>query len=190
MRFATGALTVASCLTLAAAGCARSPSAPSAGSSATIAGTAQIVGGGAAASGMSAASGLTVSIVGTSLDAVVDSTGYFQIAAVPVGTVQLLFRDAGVNATVQLSNVAAEQLVEIVVQLRGANANVVSEERTQAKAKIPMCHRTESGENRSYRSISVGQSAEPAHRAHGDAKVGEAVPGSPGKVFGGSCSVN
>ena len=190
MRFVTATLTAASCLAMAAAGCAGSPSAPSGGSSATIAGTAQIIGGGAAGSGVSVPSGLTVSVVGTSLDAGVDSSGYFQIAAVPAGTVQLLFRDAGVNATVNLSNVGADQLVEIVVHLRGASANVVSEERTEGKAKIPLCHRTESGENRSYRSISVGQSAEPAHRAHGDGKVGEAVPGSPGRVFGSGCSVS
>ena len=31
--------------------------------------------------------------------------------------------------------------------------------------------------------------AEPAHRAHGDGKIGEAVPASPGRVFDAGCGV-
>ncbi|HET9362547.1 MAG TPA: hypothetical protein VFO58_22510 [Vicinamibacterales bacterium] len=52
--------------------------------------------------------------------------------------------------------------------------------------KVTLCHRTGNG---SYHSITVGASAEPAHRAHGDAKVGEPVPGSPGQVFTASCGL-
>ena len=37
--------------------------------------------------------------------------------------------------------------------------------------------------------IEVSVNAEPAHRGHGDGMVGEAVPGSPGRVFAESCSV-
>jgi hypothetical protein len=51
---------------------------------------------------------------------------------------------------------------------------------------VKLCHRTGNG---SYRLIEVGASAEPAHRAHGDAKIGEAVPNQSGKVFGGGCVV-
>lgn len=53
--------------------------------------------------------------------------------------------------------------------------------------KVELCHRTGNG---SYHLISVSINAEPAHRAHGDAKVGEAVPGQPGKVFTASCGVS
>jgi hypothetical protein len=53
--------------------------------------------------------------------------------------------------------------------------------------KVQLCHRTGNG---SYHLIEVGISAEPAHRAHGDGKIGEAVPGNAGKVFGAGCSVN
>jgi hypothetical protein len=35
----------------------------------------------------------------------------------------------------------------------------------------------------------VSVNAEPAHRAHGDGKIGEAVPGSPGSIFGAGCAV-
>jgi hypothetical protein len=52
--------------------------------------------------------------------------------------------------------------------------------------KVQLCHRTGNG---SYHLIDVSVNAEPAHRAHGDAKIGEAVPGSPGKVFGAGCVV-
>lgn len=52
--------------------------------------------------------------------------------------------------------------------------------------KIKICHRTGNG---SYHSIEISVNAEPAHRAHGDAKVGEAVPGSAGKTFSASCTV-
>ena len=52
--------------------------------------------------------------------------------------------------------------------------------------KVELCHRTGNG---SYHLISVSISAEPAHRAHGDGKIGESVPGQAGKVFGSGCSV-
>ena len=57
----------------------------------------------------------------------------------------------------------------------------------EAGPKVQLCHRTGNG---SYHLIEVSINAEPAHRAHGDAKIGEAVPGNAGKVFGAGCSVN
>jgi hypothetical protein len=52
--------------------------------------------------------------------------------------------------------------------------------------KVDLCHRTGNG---SYHQISVSVNAEPAHRAHGDGKIGEPVPGQAGRVFGPGCSV-
>jgi hypothetical protein len=52
--------------------------------------------------------------------------------------------------------------------------------------KVQLCHRTGNG---SYHLIEVSVNAEPAHRGHGDAKIGEAVPNNAGKVFGAGCSV-
>ena len=52
--------------------------------------------------------------------------------------------------------------------------------------KVELCHKTGNG---SYHLISVSVSAEPAHRAHGDGKIGDAVPGQAGKTFGAGCSV-
>ena len=61
---------------------------------------------------------------------------------------------------------------------------VVPDEETGPK--VQLCHKTGNG---SYHSIEVSINAEPAHRAHGDGKIGEAVPGNAGKVFGAGCSV-
>ena len=60
------------------------------------------------------------------------------------------------------------------------------EEDSGGGQKVQLCHRTGNGE---YHSISVSISAERAHRAHGDGMVGEAVPGSSGRVFTASCGM-
>jgi hypothetical protein len=52
--------------------------------------------------------------------------------------------------------------------------------------KVQLCHRTGNG---SYHLIEVSVNAEPAHRGHGDGKIGEPVPGRAGRVFGAGCSV-
>jgi hypothetical protein len=166
-----------------------SPTAPSGLAGATIVGT---VNGGSPVSAMTSAvagptaaaapSGMTVTIVGTNLSAPVDIMGQFEIAGVPSGNVQLQFRDATVNATVQISNVGQDELVQIRVNVSGSTATIVSDQRSIGK--VVLCHRTDSG---SYHSIEVSVSAEPAHRAHGDAKVGEPVPADPTKVFDSDC---
>jgi hypothetical protein len=51
---------------------------------------------------------------------------------------------------------------------------------------VQLCHRTGAG---FYVLIEVSVNAEPAHRAHGDGKIGEAVPGNAGKRFGAGCQV-
>ena len=52
--------------------------------------------------------------------------------------------------------------------------------------KVQLCHRTGAG---FYLLIEISVNAEAEHRAHGDGKIGEPVPGSPGKRFGAGCSV-
>jgi len=182
MLIARRLLLVASCLTLvAAAACGGGPTAPSGGGT-TITGTVTVNGGAAAAPG-AAATGLTVTVVGTNLTVTVEASGFFQITGVSSGDVQLLFRDAIVNATIELNDVD-EALVEIEVQVTGASAVVVSEARTDHK--VTLCHSTGNG---SYRSISVSTAAEPAHRGHGDGKVGEKVPGEDLLTFGENCQM-
>jgi hypothetical protein len=114
----------------------------------------------------------------------VQPSGYFQLPGVPSGTVRLQFRDGSVNAGAELSNVRPGQLVEIEVQVNGSAATVVSDLRSDSK--VSLCHSTGTGE---YHSITVSDSAEPAHRAHGDGKVGEKVPGTTAQTFDQNCKV-
>jgi uncharacterized repeat protein (TIGR01451 family) len=152
------------------------------GGAATAPGAAATPHGTAATAPVSAATGLTVSVVGTNLSAAVESSGYFQLPGVPSGTVRLQFRDAGVDATVEISNVGQESLIEIQVQLTGTSAVIVEEVRSNSK--VSLCHSTGTG---LYHMIDVSDSAEPAHRAHGDGKVGDSVPGRPMMVFDQNC---
>ncbi len=164
---------VASCLALAVvAGCtggSGNPGSPSGGASATIAGTVS-------------RSAETVAVASTGLSAAVDGLGHFQIDGVPAGNVQLKFKGAVVDATAQLSNVAPDEFIEIQVQVSGGSATIVNESRSSGK--VSLCHRTDSG---GYHLIDVSVNAEPAHRAHGDAKVGEPVPGTQRQVFDANC---
>ena len=157
--------------------------APSGGGGTTISGMVS-VGGRAAKAPAAAAGDLTVTVVGTNLSAAVESSGYFKLASVPSGVVRLQFKDAVVNATVELSNVGQEPLIEIQVQVNGTSAVIVNEVRSNSK--VSLCHRTESG---AYHMIDVSTDAESTHRAHGDAKAGEPVPGQPLKLFDQNCLV-
>ena len=183
---ATRVLISASCLALVAtAGCGGSPTHPSEPSTASVAGT--VYTGGGAPKGVHAisgtpAAGLVVRVVGTSLSATVEASGYFQIDGVPSGSVRLQFSAASVDATTELSNVKPEELVEIQVEVSASTATIVNEVRSAAK--VSLCHSTGNG---SYHLITVSDSAEPAHREHGDAKVGEPVPGQSLKVFDATC---
>jgi uncharacterized repeat protein (TIGR01451 family) len=155
---------------LGSAACGGSPAAPSSTSGATIFG---LVNG--------ATSGLTVSIDGTSLSAAVDGSGQFTFAGVPSGDVRMRFTGGSVNAAALLSNVRPDEYIEIRVNVSSETATLVSEVRT---GKVQLCHRTDSAV---YHPIEVSVNAEPAHRAHGDGKVGDRVPGSQTKVFGADC---
>jgi hypothetical protein len=111
----------------------------------------------------------------------VDTAGGFQISGVPPGQVRLQFTSDLVNATTDLANVQPDQFVQIQVQVTSVAAVVVGDERS---TKVSLCHAEGNG---TYHLIDVSQSAEGAHRAHGDAKVGEPVPGQSGKTFDSSC---
>ena len=179
MQTTTRTLAVAASLAfLTVAGCGGgSPTEPTGApgvAGATIAG---IVNGAAAG----APSGLTVTVVGTNLSAPVENAGQFRLAGVPSGNVELLFKASAVNATARLSNVGQEEMIEIQVNLSGSTATIVNEVRS---GKVSLCHSTGNG---SYHLIEVSVSAEPAHRAHGDAKIGEPVPGDATKVFDSEC---
>jgi hypothetical protein len=196
MKTETRTLLIASCLALvAAAGCgggSAGPTAPSGStaSAATIAGT--VNGGRALSSSATAAptgltsagapSGMTVTVVGTNLSAAVDTSGQFLIDGVPSGDVQLMFTYANVSAMVRVANVGQEELIQLQVNVTGTTATIVDEVRSVGK--VSLCHTTGNG---SYHLIEVSVNAEPAHRAHGDGKVGDPVPADTTQVFDSSC---
>jgi hypothetical protein len=136
----------------------------------------------ARATAAAAPSGMTVTVVGTNLTTSVDILGQFELAGVPSGNVQLLFKHGSVSATVQLSNVAEGELVQIQVNVSGTAATIVNEVRSTGK--VSLCHSTGNG---SYHVIDVSVSAESAHRAHGDGAVGDRVPADTTKVFDANC---
>ena len=191
-------LIIGSCLVVLAIAnaCGDGPTSPSRIEATTIAGTVNVNAGTASAatagtvngiqrgtaSSANAVSGLTVTVVGTNLSATVEASGYFQLAGVPSGTVSLQFTGGVVNATVELSNVGRESLIELRVQVTGTSVVIVDQVRSNST--VSLCHRTDSG---SYHMIDVSQNAEPAHRAHGDGKVGDPVPGQPLMIFDRSC---
>jgi len=180
----TRVLLTASCLTVLVLSLARcggsstptSPTPSSGGGAAVVAGTVNRTSGGAAA-------GLTVSVVGTSASAAVQGSGAFELSGVPAGSVQLRFKDATVDATTQLQNVTADERIQIQVNVSASTATIVAEERSTT-AKVSLCHAEGNG---TYHLIEVSVSAEPAHRAHGDAKIGEPVPADPTKTFNQDC---
>ncbi len=125
--------------------------------------------------------GITVRVIGTDLSASVGSTGAFEIAEVPAGNARLQFTSGAVNATADVANVTPDEYVALQVQVSGTSAVIVSISRSR---KVSLCHAEGNGD---YHLINVSESAEAAHRAHGDAKIGEPVPGQPDKVFNRDC---
>lgn len=126
-------------------------------------------------------SGLTVTVVGSSLSSAVNDAGRFELANVPAGRVQLRFASSGINATATIGDVAKDQFIQIEIQVGPDSAVVIAEERT---GKVSLCHVEGNG---TYHPITVSESAEQDHRAHGDGKVGDPVPGQALKTFNASC---
>ena len=199
MQLETRTLLVGSCLALLAAGCGggaagpTSPSGPAAPgqTAATISGT---VNGARALSSLAAPTGpaaagapsdMTVRVMGTSLSAVVDTSGQFVIDGVPAGNVELMFTYANVSAKAPVSNIGDEELIQINVNVSGRTATIVDEVRSSGKVSI--CHGTGNG---SYHLIEVSVNAEPAHKAHGDGKIGDPVPADTTKVFDSNCQAS
>jgi hypothetical protein len=93
---------------------------------------------------------------------------------------------SGTAAAGQYRNVGTVTATGSAMQFTASDASHYFGTTVQEEAKVQLCHRTGNG---SYHMIEVSVSAEPAHRAHGDARVGEAVPGNTGRVFTADCSV-
>ena len=187
MSFYTRALMTAILIAgITVAACSGLPTAPSQ-EGATISGT--VAGGAASLSALSVARGaatasttLTVSVAGTNISAALDGGGNFVLNGVPAGDVQLVFTDGSWTATLWLSRVGSDQLIQLLIAIGNGTLNVLSESRSDGK--VELCHRNDAG---SYHLINVSVNAEPAHRAHGDGKIGDPVPADTTKVFSRQC---
>jgi hypothetical protein len=125
--------------------------------------------------------GMRVRVVGTDLAATVGESGTFRLADVPGGTVRLQFQSDTVNATTEIVNVSGDQVIQVQVQVGTTSAVIVNDVR---EGKARLCHAEGNG---SYHFIEISESSEGAHRAHGDGKVGDAVPGRTGMTFDETC---
>jgi hypothetical protein len=125
-------------LGLGAAACGSnsgSPTAPSVSAGpagATLQGT--VVGGVAGASAglgsvhsLSTKAGIQVSVTGTSLVTMTDSSGKFVLAGLPAGPVELRFEGQGVNARLTISGLTPGQTLTITVNVTGGQATLVPE---------------------------------------------------------------
>ena len=79
-----------------------------------------------------ATTSITVTVVGTSVTTQVDGAGQFTLTGVPPGTVQLKFSGSGIDATVTLTGVAADDRIEIDITLHGNRARLDSDRRSSS----------------------------------------------------------
>ena len=82
--------------------------------------------------------GLTVSIVGTSISAVVEASGHFELNDVPEGDVELHFSGPGVDAKLPLSGVSAHEHIDIAVTVKGSAATVENTQRAKSDSTVSL----------------------------------------------------
>ncbi len=170
---------------LAAVACSSSsPTSPSGPGATTSSGTGATITGSVVGAQATPSSALTVSVAGTKVTSSVDATGSFQLGGVPAGNVQLVFGGSGGGSTVSLANVVDQEAIELKVSIVAGTATVEQVVRGASAGKLVLCHLADDG---GYHPVDVSVSAEPAHRAHGDARPGELVPADPSKVFDNAC---
>jgi hypothetical protein len=113
---------------------------PSGSGAAVIQGT--VNGGSSAAPGTvgslsDAGARVRISVVGTSLSTMADSTGTFVLAGVPLGTVTLRFEGPGIDARLQIAGLLAGQVLTIAVHADGNQATLISPGNAPAAAPSP-----------------------------------------------------
>jgi hypothetical protein len=77
---------------------------------------------------LSAGSGIRVSVVGTSLVTTTDDRGQFELRGVPSGRVSLRFEASGIDARLELENLAEGQSLNVNVHVSSAGAFVAETE--------------------------------------------------------------
>ncbi len=112
------------------------PVGPSA--SATIAGMVLSNSGTASLARRASVVGMTVRVVGTSIVVTVDASGQFSLSGVPSGRVQLQFSASGVDARLDLDDVAEHEEIHITVRVNGSSAELEENARTKVDSKVEL----------------------------------------------------
>src|SRR5437879_644925 len=133
-------------LGMGAAACGSSSSSPTAPgvatpAGATIQGTVVASPAGASAGPgrihtLSAKAGIQVSVSGTSLVTMTDSSGKFVLTGVPAGPIELRFEGAGINARLSISALTPSQTLTITVNVTGGQATLVPDGEDQSEADL------------------------------------------------------
>jgi hypothetical protein len=72
--------------------------------------------------------GVKVTVVGTDISTVTNSSGQFTLTNVPNGTITLLFQGNGIEATLTIGGLTEGQTLTLVVEVAGKNAKVWNED--------------------------------------------------------------
>jgi hypothetical protein len=130
----------ATCLAAAASCSSQGPTSPSGSlAGATITGSVLGSSGSAPPAGLrstalgASSGGLTVSVVGTDVSAATDRNGHFALNGVPAGKGDLHFGGNGVDSTLSLDPVGADETVNITVSVSGSSVTLESEARSTGR---------------------------------------------------------
>jgi hypothetical protein len=136
MRRQITALLLAAVFSVAAACSSNNPSSPSSLDGVSVSGSIVTPGGGGAGTNTIGAgpgtsvtipAGLTITVVGTTNTAVVNSNGTFTINGVPAGNVDLRLNGPGWSALISLLELQTGQIVTITITLEGSAASLDSD---------------------------------------------------------------
>src|SRR5258705_2490404 len=82
--------------------------------------------------------GFIVRIVGTSIEAIVETSGYFELHDVPEGNVELQFIGPGVDATVSVEAVKTFERIDLKVTVSGGRATIETGQRVTSDSKVEL----------------------------------------------------
>lgn len=85
--------------------------------------------------------------------------------------------------TIILLTISCENLTEVNQDL---NMQSETTDVKSSRTMVEICHVNGRGD---YRKITIAEAAYEAHIAHGDAAIGDAVPGLDGFIFGDNCEI-